>query len=63
MQAKDKLTYMEPKPGDGWIDKTNNILYKNDKYDETENTVYVPKMNIENQDANGFLAKELGIVL
>ena len=63
MQAKDKLTYMEPKPGDGWIDKTNNVLYKNDKYDETENTVYVPKMNIENQDANGFLAKELGIVL
>lgn len=63
MQAKDKLAYMEPKPGDAWIEKSNNASYINDQFDELENTTYVPKMKILKQDMDGFLATTLGIKL
>ena len=63
IQAKDKLLYMEPRPGDAWIDKSNNVTYKNNDFDESEGTVYVPKMIRESQSANSFLRTNLGIDL
>lgn len=63
MSAKEKLKYMEPRPGDAWIDRTNNEKYVNDDFDETQDTTFVPRLQRKQQDLNGFLNTELGIVL
>lgn len=45
MQAKNVKKYMELVPGDAWIDYSDNDIFNDSEFDETENTTMVPRMD------------------
>ena len=46
MTAVDKEKYMEIKPGQAWVDKSQNNDFVNKNFDESQGTTFVPKAEL-----------------